>query len=95
MTQNIEKFLNDLNLDILSQYSSIIQVMSTINQGVEGMNTVQTFMMAEINSISGILYFLLQIILIAVVTTFRPFKKNRTHSLVIYLLNIVVELLSP
>jgi hypothetical protein len=69
--------------------------MSTINEGVEGMSTVQAVMMSEIDSISGVLYFLSQILVIGLLTSFTPFRKNRTHSLSIYTLNILVELVSP
>lgn len=95
MTKHIEDFLNELNINILTQYSTIVSVMSTINQGIEGMNTVQVVMMSEINSIAGILYFLLQILVIIIVTSFRLFKKGRASQLVLFVLNILVELVVP
>jgi len=62
--------------------------METINDGIDGINTVQGFMISEIHSISGILYFLLQILLIVVVTSFKSFRKNRMYSFILFGLNI-------
>lgn len=59
------------------------------------MNTVQVVMMSEINSIAGILYFLLQIFVIIIVTSFRLFKKGRASQLVLLGVNILVELVVP
>ena len=63
--------------------------METISQGVEGINTVHTFMMSEIHSISGILYFLVKLLMLAFLTSFKCFQKNRIQGFVILFINIL------
>ncbi len=69
--------------------------MATINEGIEGMNAIQGLMISEVNSISGILYFLLQILIIGVLTSFNAFKKYRVNSFILFGINILVELIIP
>jgi hypothetical protein len=69
--------------------------METISQGVEGINTVHTFMISEINSISGILYFLVKLLILAFLTSFKCFQKNRVQGFVILFINIFAEVALP
>lgn len=95
MTKNIENFLNQLNLNLISQYSSIVKAMETINQGIDGLNTVQGFMISEINTMSGILYFLLQILILMIITSFGCFRRYRFQAIAFFVANILVEVLVP
>lgn len=90
MTQRIQVFLHDLNGNLVEQYSTIINVMSTINNGIEGVYTVQTLMLGGINTISGILYFVLFILIICIVTSFQTFKKIRYRSFLLFAVNLFV-----
>lgn len=95
MTQGIEKFLNQLNQNIISQYSYLVKAMEAISKGMEGINTVHSFMMSEISSISGILYFLVKLLFLAFVSSFKCFRKNRMQGFVILLVNILSEVILP
>ena len=69
--------------------------MESINEGIDSINTIQGFMMAKINSMSGILYFLLQIIIIALLTSVKSLRNSRFQSFLIVGVNILAELLLP
>lgn len=65
--------------------------MKTINEGINGLSHIQGFMVSEINTISGILYFLLTILILAILTSFGCFRKSRITSFCVLALNIFLE----
>ena len=69
--------------------------MTTINQGMESFSAVHNFMISEISSMSGMLYFLVHILIILFLTSFQCFRKIRVLSFIILLLNILLEVALP
>ena len=67
--------------------------METINQGIDGLNTVQGFMISKINTMSGILYFLLQILILMILTSFGSFRRYRFQAILFFAMNVLVEIL--
>lgn len=95
MTNQIESFLAELNGNLIDQYKTIIQTIAIINSEIDEMNSIQVIMASEIDSISGILYFFVQLIIILVMTSFGSLRKCRLISFTLFLLNILCELLLP
>lgn len=71
----------------------IVDSMDTINQGINGLSHVQSFMFSEISTISGMVYFLIIVLALMIITSFRCFTKSRISSFCVVALNIFVELL--
>ena len=69
--------------------------MKTINQGIESFSAVHSFMISEISSMSGMLYFLVHILIILFLTSFQCFRNNRAQSFIILLTNILLEVALP
>jgi hypothetical protein len=62
---------------------------------MESFSTVHSFMISEISSMSGILYFLVHGLILLFLTSFKYFKNNRTQSFIIFLANILLEVGLP
>ena len=83
----MEKIQNDID----SNYASIRNLLEIINQGVTQIMTIQSYIRAEITSVSGILFFLTQFLIVLFLTSFPKFASTRSILLTILAAQITIE----
>ena len=94
MAQTVESSLSKIQTELDTQYSSIIRVLTAIDDGIQHLNSLQYFIHAEVTSVSGILYFLTVTLVLILGSSFsKRVKERRNECLIIIGVNFLLEFL--
>ena len=91
MTEEITLFLNQLHRDIDDQYSSLQTILSAISETLEKLTLIQNYLLAEVNSINGILFYLLLFMSTSLVSSIQRFQSQRFPALAAVIVCFFIE----
>lgn len=58
LTNELEASLGKISSEIDKHFKSVVEILSTLNDAISRLNYFQLFILGEINTISGIIYYL-------------------------------------